>query len=222
MCGRFSLETSAKDLAHQFKLLDEPEWNPRLNIAPTSGAVMIRAEDEGLRGKLTTWGFHPPWVKEGEYGKPLINARGETASEKRTFSEAFAKRRCVIPASSFFEWQKKGGKKLPWLLHLPEMPTFPMAGLWQEQPDGPRFTILTLEAVGEAREVHSRMPWILNPDQMQAWLNGDYRETPPPSQTMGAGLQRYRVTPEVNKVAFQAPECIQPLPPEDPTGDLLF
>lgn len=211
MCGRFSLETSAKDLAHQFKLLNEPDWNPRYNIAPTQGALMIRADDHGMRAETTSWGFRPPWLKEGEKGKPLINARAETAAEKRTFAESFAKRRCLVPASSFFEWQKKAGQKLPWLLHLPDSPAFAMAGLWQDLDDGPRFTILTLEAVGEAKQVHSRMPWILSDAQLQPWLNGETQNVPEPSQTLGAGLQRYRVSPRVNKVAYNAPDCIAPI-----------
>jgi putative SOS response-associated peptidase YedK len=218
MCGRFSLETSAKDLAHQFKLLNEPEWNPRYNIAPTQSALMIRSEGPELYAASTSWGFRPPWLKDGEKGKPLINARAETASEKRTFSQSFAERRCLVPASSFFEWQKKDGKKLPWLLHLPQSPTFAIAGLWQDLADGPRFTILTLESVGEAREVHTRMPWILEANQLHPWLNGETKDVPEPSQTLGAQLQRFRVAPRVNKVATDDAECIAPLA----SDDLLF
>lgn len=218
MCGRFSLDTSAKDLAHQFKLLEEPQWNPRYNIAPTQAALMIRADDQGLRATTSSWGFRPPWLKEGEKGKPLINARAETASEKRTFSTSFAERRCLVPATSFFEWKTESGQKHPWLLHLPSSPLFGMAGLWQDLDDGPRFTILTLQAVGEASKVHSRMPWILAAEQIDGWLSGSTQAVPEPVATMGADLQRYRVDRMVNKVVNDDPQCVQPLPQDD----LLF
>ncbi|NQU50512.1 MAG: SOS response-associated peptidase [Planctomycetes bacterium] len=214
MCGRYSLNTSAKDLAHQFKLIADPSWDARYNIAPTQNALMIAAHLDGRMAQTAAWGFQPPWLKDGASGKVLINARAETAANKTTFADAFRSQRCLIPASSFFEWQTQGGQKLPWLLHLPDKPTFAMAGLWQQQETGLRFTVLTLASCGQAESVHHRMPWILPSDKMEDWLNASSSNIPNPEQTLGAQLQKYRVTAKVNKVAFESPACLLPVADE--------
>jgi putative SOS response-associated peptidase YedK len=119
------------------------------------------------------WGLVPSWSKDQAVGFKSINARSETAADKPTFRAAFKKRHCLVPASGFYEWKKEGKKKLP-LLFKPRSGLFGFAGLWETWHDGAlkmeTFTILTTDANELVRNVHDRMPVILDRADFAAWL----------------------------------------------------
>jgi putative SOS response-associated peptidase YedK len=114
-------------------------------------------------------------------GARLINARSEMVGEKPAFREAFKKRRCIIPADGFYEWQRTGGKKQPFFFQMRDESPFGFAGLWERWQDGEgeaieSCTIVTTEANEVLRPVHDRMPVILHPEEYALWLGGDERQ----------------------------------------------
>ncbi|MET1027162.1 MAG: SOS response-associated peptidase, partial [Dongiaceae bacterium] len=159
MCGRFILTTPLEALEALFAISANTNLQPRYNIAPTQEvAVVGRAQDGRREMRMFRWGLVPSWAKDTKMAAGMINARSETVQEKPAFRQAFAKRRCLVPADGFYEWPAQPataeGKpdKLPRLLTLPGRQCFAFAGLWEgwRNPDGTilrSFTIMTTTAV---------------------------------------------------------------------------
>ena len=134
MCGRFTLRTPSGVIVAQFGLRELAELAARYNIAPTQDVLAIRADDaaHAWQPAWLRWGLVPSWAKDEKIGNQMINARAETVAEKPAFRAAFSKRRCLIPADGFLEWQKlSNGKKQPWLMEMADQQPFAMAGLWE-------------------------------------------------------------------------------------------
>jgi len=147
---------------------------PQAIIRPTNKASVIRKRSGGLEEATLRWGLIPSWAKDSKIGVQCINARAETISEKPSFREAFQKRRCLIPADGFWEWETIGKKKIPWKFARPGGEEFCMAGLWEawKSPEGilETFTIITTSPNELVRSVHDRMPVILSEDEGEVWL----------------------------------------------------
>ena len=165
--------------------------------------------------RLMLWGLIPPWAKEKSH-KRLINARAETAHEKPSFRAAFKRRRCLIPANGFYEWQSLGKNqpKQPFYFHLSKHQLFAFAGLWDTWEEIQTCTILTTSANEILQPIHSRMPVILSPDQYKTWLHpatstADLRSLLQPYPA--APMQAYPVSLEVNAPSHDHPNCIKPL-----------
>lgn len=187
MCGRFTLDEPQEDLVERFAVTEvEPsvEVRPRWNIAPTQSILVVTASKEGDVRRLSTlrWGLVPWWAKDPAIGNRMVNARAETLAESRAYKAAFDKRRCLIPASGFYEWQKlarsgvKRGKSQPFYAQPAEGGVLALAGLWEiwhgEDGDGLRTcTIITTEPNAVLSAVHDRMPVILPPDTWSRWLD---------------------------------------------------
>ena len=226
MCGRFVLATDAQSLQMHFNLTALPEGLAvaRYNIAPIQPVAVITNQTPQIL-TFQKWGLIPSWSKDPSIASSLINARAETLHEKPSFRTAFKRRRCLIPATGFYEWGKGEGKaKQPYYIHLADNQVFAFAGLWEtwSSPDGDTVetcTIITTEPNDLIRPLHHRMAVILDPEDYDLWLSPD--ELPPmalmpllnsyPQETM-----RYHpVSPMVNNVRNDSPECIKPLmPPE--------
>ena len=217
MCGRFVMTESEEKVMNDFQIQhSEVLLEPRYNISPSQGITVIVQQD-GIR-KLETrqWGLIPFWAKAP---KPMINARAETASEKPAFKQAFRKRRCLIPASGFFEWAREDGKKQPYFICLQDKSPMAFAGLCEEwyAPDGKivkTCAILTVEAKSFLQFIHHRMPVILTPAKGMTWL--DLNETEVSSQNIlmpydSENMEARRVTRRVNVPSFDNPECIEKL-----------
>src|SRR5262245_58635019 len=165
MCGRFNLIAGGDTGAGLFDLPEPPSLWPRYNIAPTQPVPVVRAP-AGAR-ELTTlrWGLPASWP-----GAPpaLINARAESAADKPTFRDAFRRRRCLVPFSGFYEWQKlPGGRKQPFLFRRPDGAPFAVAGLWERDA----CALLTTAADAVVAPVHDRMPLILARADFARWLD---------------------------------------------------
>ena len=147
---------------------------PQAIIRPTDRASVIRKGSGGLEEANLRWGLIPSWAKDPKIGVQCINARAETISEKPSFREAFQKRRCLVPADGFWEWETIGKKKIPWKFTRPDGEEFCLAGLWEawNSPEGilETFTIITTSPNQLVRSVHDRMPVILGPDGAEDWL----------------------------------------------------
>jgi putative SOS response-associated peptidase YedK len=184
MCGRYSLTTAPEAMRRLFDL-DGPGLNlePRYNIAPTQQAPVIRrpidAADAGREMIMMRWGLVPSWSKDGPDSRySMINARAETVAEKPAYREAFRRRRCLVPADGFYEWQKVAGGKQPWRFTLASGDPFLFAGLWESwrKPDGSdllSFTIVVTDANRLVSKIHDRMPVILDAANAAAWLAGE-------------------------------------------------
>jgi putative SOS response-associated peptidase YedK len=224
MCGRYTLKPTGDELTHQFALLKALDWQPRFNLAPTQLAPIITANASGNEARLAMWGLVPAWSQNLSAAPRLINARAETVAQKPAFRQAYRQRRCLVPASGFFEWQASASGKLPWYFQLGSSQTFCFAGLWEEwQPkknDDPSaavvsYTILTVAAHGDMAGIHSRMPLILTQESEQAWLNLDIGATDPPASRPEGSLKHHRVSTQVNRVSHEGRQCIQPLRHDD-------
>ena len=178
MCGRFTLFAEPIAIA-AFLHAPEPSFDsePRYNIAPTQLILACRqAEDHHRELVRLRWGLIPSWAKDASIGVKAINARADTIAEKPMFRSAFKKRRCLIPASGFYEWQKTGKTtKQPFFIHPSKGDLFAFAGLWEawnkEGEPIESCTIITTDANKKLEQLHDRMPVILPPASFESWLD---------------------------------------------------
>lgn len=225
MCGRYSLSPSGETLATAFQLDSIPLLEPRYNIAPTQPVSTMVATKEQPRPhyQLLRWGLIPSWAKNPAIGHRLINARSETVAEKPSFRAAFKRRRCLILADGFYEWQRQPDQKTkqPFHICLTDHRPFALAGLWEHWIDSlsgselQTCTILTTVANPLVQPIHNRMPVILAAEDYQPWLDPDYYNVadlqamlrPFPETQM----QAYPVSRAVNNPHHDGPDCLEPL-----------
>ena len=220
MCGRFTLRTPTNLLVEQFLLPIEPDWNPRFNIAPTQSVAAVRIGEGGGRreGVLLRWGLVPSWAKDSAMGSRLINARAETVAEKPSFRTAFKRRRCLIPADGYYEWQKTGSRKQPYFIRMQDDRPFAFAGLWESWDKGGEgpletCTVITTSANELTADIHQRMPVILDQHDYGVWLDAAIADRerlepllrPYPSSEMKLDP----VSTYVNSPRNEGPNCVQ-------------
>lgn len=220
MCGRFVLIASPETIQQSFDLTTVPaELPPRYNIAPTQAVAVITNETpRGLT--FLKWGLIPSWSKDPSAAARMINARSETASEKPSFRTAFRRRRCIIPADGFYEWQQRGTDKIPMFIHLRDRNLMGMAGIWEiwQSPDGSEVrtcSILTTGANDFMRNFHERMPVILSPEDYNLWLSPKEEPVPVLQNLMQPYLTEaftaYEVSKAVNKPVNDSAALIEPI-----------
>lgn len=217
MCGRYTREFTWRQV-HDFLDLRFPsadEMAPSFNAAPSQLQPVCRAGDSGAR-ELTPmlWGFHPAWAGEGSPAP--INARGETAASGRMFKDAFAKRRCLVPASGFYEWKKIGSEKRPYYIHVTNQPVFCFAGIWEPSRGGgaPTFAILTTKPNALVSEIHDRMPVIVDPANHATWLAGTLAMDDVLRPLPAARMAVHPVSKRVGSPKHNDPSLVQPVAPE--------
>ncbi len=175
MCGRFALHAHPQVIALQFALAAAPEIAPRYNIAPTADILVVRPGASGPMAARVRWGLVPRWAKDPSIGAKLNNARAETVAEKPSFRDAFRKRRCLIPASGFYEWRREGNLKQPYYVHPALGEVFAFAGLWESwRGDGAPLetcAIVTTDANAVMAPIHDRMPVIVARQDYARWLD---------------------------------------------------
>jgi putative SOS response-associated peptidase YedK len=181
MCGRFTNCLTPAELQRFFDLFRADDFKPRYNIAPTQNVPVIRLDADGHRvANNLRWGLIPFWAESKAIGSKMINCRSETAPTKPAFKRAFKERRCIVPASGFFEWQEVPGQKQtqPYYLTLKSGNPAAFAGLWESWRDPEdeaerleTFTILTTTATDVIGEVHDRMPITLDREVWPVWLD---------------------------------------------------
>ena len=218
MCGRFTLAIDPQELAQAFDLAEAPdEFPPRYNIAPSQpiAAILKHPDDPERHFHLLKWGLIPSWSKDPSIGNRMINARGETVSEKPSFRAAFKRRRCLIPATGFYEWQKHQGGKQPFYICLQNQQPFAFAGLWETWQDISTATIITTSANQQLEPIHNRMPVILNSEDYDTWLDPESQDTADLQSLLkpfpAEAIEAYPVSTHVNKPANDSPECIAPM-----------
>lgn len=221
MCGRFAVDIPAEVLSETFTLPELPNITPRYNIAPTQQVPVVREGADGdNRLDLLHWGLIPSWAKDRNVAYKMINARSETLLDKPSFRQAYKYRRCVVPASGFYEWRHEGKAKLPHYIRIRDGLPMLFAGLWEswKSPEGEvveSFTILTTGANKLLESVHERMPVILHPAECARWLNRHL--TDPTSLSVffqpypADLLEMWQVSPLVNTPKVDSFELIAPV-----------
>ncbi|MDE2784801.1 MAG: SOS response-associated peptidase [Gemmatimonadota bacterium] len=227
MCGRFTLHENADAIADAFAADVTPIRSthlPRYNIAPTEEAPVVIAARGGRRAGPMRWGLLPHWARDPRAGTRMINARAETVATRSAFSESFRARRCLVPASGFYEWESRPSGKQPWWIHRPGGSLFAMAGIWSvwPAPDGARiatFAILTRSAPSSIRWLHDRVPVILEDTVWDDWLARGSTTPVLTSVLDGAGqpeLELHPVSRAVNRAGWDEPACIERVEPGEP------
>jgi putative SOS response-associated peptidase YedK len=217
MCGRFTQNFTWAEFISLYRLTNPaiPNLRPSWNVAPTQDIGVIVSEEGGRVYKAMRWGLIPFWAKDEKIGNQLINARAETALEKPAFRAAYMERRCLIPASGYFEWKaiidpaRSKPLKQPFYISRSDGIPLTFAGLWERWKDGLlSCTILTTDAGEITQDIHGRMPLLLDQDGIETRLGG---EPPVHSDTVNRSLTFHPVSPRMNKPAYNEPDCIQPL-----------
>ena len=203
MCGRYTTHWSEAKFKENFEVQQPLNFSPNYNIPPTTQVVIVKQE-ETRKATYARWGLIPHWLKDYKSSKPLFNARAETVHEKPSFKDSFRRKRCLVPASGFYEWKDKN----PNYIKALDSSIFAFAGLWSPWSYGGETlescTILTTTPNKLMSELHHRMPVILQPKDYGLWLDNNKNEreelehlfTPFPAENMSS----YPVARDVNNV----------------------
>ena len=214
MCGRYAIIQPPEVLQEYFGYDDRPNFPPRYNIAPTQPVPVVHEQDGSRRFTLMRWGFVPGWVKDFKSFPLIINIRSETLREKASFRAAFLRRRALMPADGFYEWQRLGRDSRPFLLRRRDRGIFAFAALWEtwNSRDGSELDTVALvntHANGMIAAIHERSPVILPQEHFKVWLDPQtpldeaYRLLQPPPDDL---LEMVAIGRSVNKVAHDGPE----------------
>jgi len=227
MCGRFDRHRPVSDF---LEVIDAPDLivqdadpvAPSYNVAPSREAAVVCATDVGLRLAPLTWGFVPAWAKNPKMPRP-INARVETLAQKPMFRDRFRTSRCLVLCDGYYEWRRQAdGSKQPFHITLEDGAPFVMAGLWSQNTILTTeviesFCVITTEASEFCREIHPRMPVILDRAHHQEWLKASPLDLDTATAMLAMPSQPLHVSPVsrfVNSPANDGPQCISPISQE--------
>ena len=218
MCGRYSLIADLGELAKRYEFDgDGLALKPAYNVAPTQDVLTV-VGGETRRGGFMRWGLIPWWAKNASIGSRLINARAETVSEKPAFRDALRRRRCLVLADGFYEWQRTGSVRKPMRVVMRSGEPFAFAGLWSvwRDPDGnriPSCAIITTTANDLLRPVHDRMPVVLPRELEELWLDRSIDDPGALGSVLTPylddAMETYEVSTLVNSAANDGPEVIE-------------
>lgn len=220
MCGRYVIGTLGDSAQRRFSLEEVLDLDPRYNAAPTQTLPVILRQSPN-RLALMRWGLVPSWAKDASVGSRMINARVETVAEKPAYGRLLRRRRCLVPASGFYEWKREGGRRIPFYFHLRDDALFAFAGLWDvwTNPEGRgevhSYTLVTCPANAVVAPIHDRMPVMLEREAEGAWLDPEIQEPgellpllhPYPADQMAG----HPVGGRVNSVKHDSAELIAPI-----------
>jgi len=222
MCGRYAVTSAPEAIRALFGYPEQPNFPPRYNVAPTQPIAIVRLIDGKRQFALVRWGLLPSWVKDPKNFSLLINARGESLTDKPAFSAAVKRRRCLVPADGFYEWKTSRVGKQPYFVRAKSGGPIAFAGLWETWmgPNGEELetaAIVTTRANRTLDEIHDRMPVVVPPEAFNLWLdcaNVDVETAmtlvaPAPD----AVLEAYTVSSAVNRTANDNPALLEPRPP---------
>jgi putative SOS response-associated peptidase YedK len=233
MCGRFTSRTPASDLAEWFGAEEvvASDLGERFNVAPTDEVYAVAEAGDVRRLGTFRWGLIPFWSKDAKGGAKMINARAEGLLDKPAFKRAFERKRCIVPADGFYEWERLGGskQKQPWYIARADGKPMAFAGLWdswrptKDSDEGKirSCTIITGEPNDKVARLHDRMPVMLPPEVWDAWLDPDFDDlgalhamlVPAPAEL----LELVPVSTAVNTVTNDGPELVEPVERGDGT-----
>jgi putative SOS response-associated peptidase YedK len=208
MCGRY-VSPKTSDIERHWQLTPDAAYRQSFNLAPTQAAPIVRYDRDGIR-RLDTfvWGFRPAWAE-----RAWINARVETLFSSRAFASAARKRRCLVPAIGWYEWQSQGGRRQPYFCHLVDCVPFAFAGIWTGRAVDDEaelsFAIVTRPSTPAIAGLHDRMPQIIAPQHYEDWLASDNASPASALVAPDADVAAYAVSTYVNKPANNDPACFE-------------
>ncbi|WP_442600997.1 SOS response-associated peptidase [Paenibacillus sp. KN14-4R] len=221
MCGRYTITVTEEELMLRFSIYgDRPvQYEPRYNLAP--GQMLPAIIHDGQHNRLgpLRWGLIPKWVKDEKIGFQMINARAESLLEKPAFRVPFFRKRCLIPADGFYDWQRIGRDKQPMRIVMKSGGLFAMAGLYDTwvAADGRKIsscTIITTSSNEVVAPIHDRMPVIVSRENEQLWLNRDVQDASLLQKVLvpfpAADMHAYPVSQQVGHVSNDRPSLIEP------------
>ncbi len=220
MCGRYTITSAPEAIRALFGYAEQPNFPPRFNVAPTQPIPIVRLHEGKRQFALMRWGLLPSWVKDLKTFSLLINARGESVVDKPAFRAAMKRRRCLIPADGFYEWQAGGTRKQPFYIRAKSGAPLAFAGLWETWtgPNGEELdtaAIVTTNANRTLAPIHGRMPAILAPEAFDLWLNCAEVDSETAAALIRPApedlLEAYPISTAVNRVANDNPQIIEPL-----------
>jgi putative SOS response-associated peptidase YedK len=220
MCGRYVITSPPEAIRALFGYVEQPNFPPRYNVAPTQPIPIVRLVDGKRQFALVRWGLVPSWVKDPRTFSLLINARAESVIGKPAFRAAMRRRRCLIPADGFYEWQPVGERKRPFFVRRKSGGPFALAGLWEtwSGPNGEEMdtaAIVTTNANRTLAAIHGRMPVIVPPQAFDLWLDCANVEATTAAALLAPArddlLEAYEVSPAVNRVANDSAALIAPV-----------
>jgi putative SOS response-associated peptidase YedK len=219
MCGRYALRTSVPALARTLGVELPANLAPRYNIAPTQPVAVLRAAAGRRSFAMLRWGLVPSWSAGPDARYAMHNARREGLADKPAYRTPLRRRRCLIPADGWYEWQKLGARKQPWLIELPDSRPFCFAGLWDAwERDGATIescTIITAPADPGIAHLHPRMPLIAPPPIWDGWLDPQQVDAAQAlallEQAPCPGLTTTAVSTHLNNARNDDPRCVEPI-----------
>src|SRR5215217_3756049 len=219
MCGRYAITTAPEAIRQLFAHLEQPNFPPRYNIAPTQPVPIVRMVEGKRQLALVRWGLIPAWVKDPRTFSLVINARGESVLDKPAFRNAMKRRRCLFPADGFYEWKRDGERKQPYFVRLKSGAPLAFAGLWETWmgPNGEEqetAAIVTTTASRAIAHIHDRMPVIVPPEAFDFWLDPNVdaeMASTVIAPTPDAQLEFFPVSTAVNRTANDSAALLEPL-----------
>jgi putative SOS response-associated peptidase YedK len=224
MCGRYASSANPDDLAAYFTVEEPPDevLPPSYNVAPTDPVYVVMERHDRRQLRVVRWGLVPSWANDPKVGARFINARRESVADKPAFRAAYQRRRCLVPADGYFEWQQQGGQKQPYFLSARDHHPLAMAGLYEvwKAPDDSLLwtcTIITTDAADELGHIHDRTPLLVPPEAWERWLDPSVEDPGQELLTPGTPgvLDAWPVSPAVGNVRNNGPELVEPYAPEE-------
>lgn len=222
MCGRFTLYSPLETLRQIFGFEGNINFAPHYNIAPSMDVPVIgQKKDSETPGiAMMRWGLIPSWAEDEKIAYKMINARAETIDSKPAYAPAFEKRRCIVPANSFYEWMKTDDGKIPYNIRRSDLLPMGFAGIWENWKDPQSgqtvhsFSIVTCPANKTLKGLHDRMPVVLEQGDYAEWLDRDTTVKGARAMLRACDndlLEAYEVSPRVGNVANDDEELITPV-----------
>jgi putative SOS response-associated peptidase YedK len=228
MCGRFVISSAPAALRRLFGYIDQPNFPPRYNVAPTQPVPVVIIQNGMRQFRLMRWGFLPAWVKDPRGFALLINARAETVLDKPAFKNAIRRRRCLIPADGYYEWSQSEARKRPYFIHPRDGRPFGFAGLAETWigPNGEELdtvAIVTTAAGADLAVLHPRVPVTIGAEDFERWLDCANDEVADAMALLTAPAEgeflRHRVSTRVNRVANDDAQLILSISAEEAAAE---
>jgi putative SOS response-associated peptidase YedK len=219
MSGRFSLTSISSAIQNLYGEQLGLPFEPRYNISPGQQILVVKSDGCTPAIEPMHWGLIPHWSKDRTSSYKMINARGETITEKPSFRSAYRERRCLIPANNYFEWKREGRTKQPYTFQQIDREPFSFGGIWETWVDESTgvaiksCSIITTETNSLVAPIHNRMPVIIQPQHYAEWLHGNSRKQLHLLQPYEwPFFECFAVSSYVNNASHEGPECIEPVP----------
>ena len=219
MCGRYLIISSPEAIRALFGYSEQPNFPPRYNVAPTQPIPIVRLHEGKRQFALVRWGLIPAWVKDPKAYSLILQARSDSVIDKPSFRNAMKRRRCLIPADGFYEWNEAATPRRPYVVRPRHGGPVAFAGLWESWmgPNGEELetaAVITTDANKTLHPIHHRMPVVIPPEAFDFWLSPKVDALTAAALLVPAPeslFEAYEISAAVNRVANDSAELLEPL-----------